>query len=488
MNKSDDRYNSLLDVTDNNDIRESGAMYNERISNYPRSNSNIAEDFEALSNMGFDESIIKKVYIFLHPETIEDAIEFMSEVNGIYQHDFYLSRSSNVNKCLICGNPKEKHISHRNRSLINAGISYAFSGDKENAGLSSKNVKRDSVEINSGIHHCSICEDDIPDNEIINIKLKCGHICCSSCWYEYLKVEIESAKVSSIHCFTAKCPVVLTEDFILNRISNDEQLKEKYELFKKKADILNSSNKKFCPEPNCDSYLEKGADKYVKCKNGHKYCYVCLKQWHGETKCDEELDKDFQVWRKGKVIKQCPNCKFYTEKNKGCNHMTCVECKFQWCWLCEQKYDPGHFERGACRGMQFVQRDFVRAGVASLCDCCICEENIPFLDDCMIRSPALFCFGRGCFLNFSYLFMLVYFFSVMIIAVACYMGITEESHFNPCVKGLMNVVCFLIASMIWICFQLQVTCLTFVYSVFTLFYPKGHPIAGVLYMMENPDL
>ena len=33
---------------------------------------------------------------------------------------------------------------------------------------------------------------------------------------------------------------------------------------------------------------------------------------------------------KGKRVKRCPRCKIYTEKNGGCNHMTCISCKYQW--------------------------------------------------------------------------------------------------------------------------------------------------------------
>ena len=33
--------------------------------------------------------------------------------------------------------------------------------------------------------------------------------------------------------------------------------------------------------------------------------------------------------------------------------MTCVECKFQWCWLCQKEYKYGHYDSGSCRGLQF---------------------------------------------------------------------------------------------------------------------------------------
>ena len=82
---------------------------------------------------------------------------------------------------------------------------------------------------------------------------------------------------------------------ILSQIKNDSFLTDKYKIFKQRAEIFLSKDKKFCPEPDCNSYLQESANKYVQCESGHKYCYVCLKPWHGSEPCDEELDKDFQI-------------------------------------------------------------------------------------------------------------------------------------------------------------------------------------------------
>ena len=46
------------------------------------------------------------------------------------------------------------------------------------------------------------------------------------------------------------------------------------------------------------------------------------------------------------------------EKNEGCNHMTCVNCKYQWCWLCEGEYKYGHYDSGKCQGQQFAKADY----------------------------------------------------------------------------------------------------------------------------------
>ena len=80
-----------------------------------------------------------------------------------------------------------------------------------------------------------------------------------------------------------------------------------------------------------------------------------FENWHVKEKCEKKEEEDFKIWKKDKIINQCPNCKMWTEKNEGCNHMTCVECKFQWCWLCGGKYESNHYTKGKRNGLQFYK-------------------------------------------------------------------------------------------------------------------------------------
>jgi len=72
----------------------------------------IKADISLLKEMGYDKKLINKVYIIMSPPNIEEAINIMTPINGIYQHDFYenIYQSKNKNLCFICNQPRNCHI------------------------------------------------------------------------------------------------------------------------------------------------------------------------------------------------------------------------------------------------------------------------------------------------------------------------------------------------------------------------------------------
>ena len=216
--------------------------------------------------------------------------------------------------------------------------------------------------------------DTIESNDISKVTIPCKHFFCVDCWKEYLKEKINNANVYKLSCMDHECNFILEPKFIKKILDNDNDLLEKYDRFLSRQNLMNSNKKiKFCPFPDCDGYAEKKFSKYVKCNKGHEFCFECLAPPHGMKGCAKIIDKGFEEWKAHTLVKRCPNCKFWTEKNEGCNHMTCSQCKFQWCWVCEKECVAGHYEFGPCKGLHFerVNNDEdAKRLMRDNCDCC----------------------------------------------------------------------------------------------------------------------
>jgi hypothetical protein len=231
--------------------------------------------------------------------------------------------------------------------------------------------------------------------------------------------------------------------------------------------ILNDKNKKQCPSPNCESFLQKSNfTNYVKCENGHQFCFECLKPPHGKSKCEEMLEKDFIKWKKHKRVKRCPRCKIFTEKNEGCNHMTCVSCKYQWCWLCEGVYSYGHYDSGACQGHQFTRADNLKQARGRVCcitlhkifPCFYRRVNHPIADfeNMCLRYLSIFVFWIFGFFLFAGFSMFEYSHSKLELG-------SVESFYYCC--G------FFIALGLFVCFQIIFTCLITPFILIALVHP-----------------
>ena len=353
-------------------------------SSKPKFTGDNVEEKQMLYEMGFKSQLINTIFNNIHPVDLQEALDYLNKNDkGKFTHS-YIENDRFV--CTICN---QGRYAHENTAVfldnINTGTNTGtntgnnnnsialniisnnnntttrtnnrLSSDRynrlENSYLSSKNKNNYDYSY-SKPKECGICGDKIEYSDSYKIKINCGHYFCVDCWENYLQEKINNANVAKISCMQHGCSVLLTKDFIKRILNNDDVLIKKYEKFLEKQNLLMSNkNVKFCPIPDCDGYAEKKNDKYVKCNFGHDFCFECLKQPHGKKKCDEIIDEDFEEWKKHKIVKRCPNCKMWTEKNEGCNHMTCVECKFQWCWLCQKKYAYGHYNTGSCKGLQF---------------------------------------------------------------------------------------------------------------------------------------
>ena len=356
-----------------------------------------------LQEFGYDKIYSRRVLYYFHPEDIEDALNYMAIENGIIQHRFIPERNAINNICHICGENRNIHLNELNNSIdsesekikneeknknseVESGMFVGeevdiekifnsecrsekirnefLSGEAFDINLNNKKVKNKSfvnthivnLNLDGEIKECEICNELFTVNE--NNRLEnCGHAFCFGCWYDYLSVMIKENKLSSIKCLNYDCKEKLSDDFTINLLHSNKSLIKKYKKYKLELEIMNDPNKKLCPYPNCDSYLELKniRNKDVACKNNHTYCFECLKKPHGNLPCGGNMDNSIIEYAMNNFVKKCPQCSIITEKNNGCNHITCTKCGYQWCWLCNQAYNIDHFNKGKCKGFQFFK-------------------------------------------------------------------------------------------------------------------------------------
>ena len=398
---------SLQSIDNNNNINISMNHSNDSI---------IRPIIKQLIDFGFNPVYSRRIFFYYHPQNVEDALDYLSLENGIIQHNFVQDRINNENiTCYLCGESKDIHLNSNINNSINTNInidkSNTFVNDnnsenKENDEndkniINASNIedKKDNFENNNekvvdkilensienksnenkinfnsnnsfGFNlndtfellkkkkmriECKACLEMFCRNDKNTLK-SCKHSFCNDCWYNYLSIKIQENKLASIKCLDYECQEKPDDIFIFNILYSNPKLIEKYKKFKIQLEIINDPNKKLCPFPNCDSYLElkNEKDKYVKCLNNHEFCYICLNKPHGNMPCIN-MSTSLVEYEKKNFVKKCPKCSIITEKFEGCNHITCSKCNHQWCWLCNGDYDPEHYYQGKCKGFQFFR-------------------------------------------------------------------------------------------------------------------------------------
>ena len=220
--------------------------------------------------------------------------------------------------------------------------------------ISDKESSNKSSSIN--INKCLICAEKLSDNEKEDNSLSCSHLICNSCYFLYLKEKINNNHIDKITCCQKDCKTILYNEFIRKKIQQDKELFDKYEKLKKRRQIMLNHNIQLCPIADCDSYAKK-IDKniFVKCiDNNHEFCFNCLKGWHIGKECDTKIEnKSLDEYIKVNDIRRCPKCKIAVQKNEGCNHIICSNCKCEFCWLCLSECNYDHFKSGRCVGLLY---------------------------------------------------------------------------------------------------------------------------------------
>ena len=198
---------------------------------------------------------------------------------------------------------------------------------------------------------------------------KCLHRFCEECLFLYLKniIYTQAINLDDIKCPQEKCLNCFNSDFIEMIIAREEALLEKYLKFIKRNKILRNPKIRECIRPNCEEYItKKFLTNQMKCKCGQIICFKCGYEWHGFRKCLDHSEERFFNYQRKKNLKKCPLCRINIEKNEGCNHMTCIKCKFEFCWICNEEWNKttGYCPNGCLKfpeyGLNFINLDYLQ--------------------------------------------------------------------------------------------------------------------------------
>ncbi|XP_005177707.1 potential E3 ubiquitin-protein ligase ariadne-2 [Musca domestica] len=173
--------------------------------------------------------------------------------------------------------------------------------------------------------------------------LSCGHSFCKDCWSMYFETQIFLGISTQIGCMAQMCNVRVPEDLVLTLVTR-AVMREKYQQFAFKDYVKSHPELRFCPGPNCQIIVrsrEIAAKRAVCTACGTSFCFKCGMDYHAPTDCQvirKWLTKCADDSETANYIsantKDCPKCHICIEKNGGCNHMQCFNCKYDFCWMC----------------------------------------------------------------------------------------------------------------------------------------------------------
>lgn len=186
---------------------------------------------------------------------------------------------------------------------------------------------------------------------LVNLIHKCENRqpCCKVCFARYVKDKLSAAQYP-IPCMF--CEQQLT----YNEVDSSLQtfgMKHMFEQASLQKGLLMTGEYRHCPRPNCTGGAlgVKPQDLRAMCNVCQlPFCVPCQDVDHPNQTCQEAKqhlkpeEKESETV-KANESKKCPKCQTFISKNKGCDHVRCVKCGYNFCWICMGEWFRGHHHR-----------------------------------------------------------------------------------------------------------------------------------------------
>ena len=226
--------------------------------------------------------------------------------------------------------------------LDKVGISEELCHDKQ--GLHQSPTNKRTV--------CNICATSRLGKQMC--ALPCNHYFCKECWKNHIQTCLDNGNVF-IKCMEpgCNCPILLTDVSLICGTKTALKMQERITALS----IQTSKAVKRCINPKCNLSIDSSQIGYcnvAKCKCGARICYLCGKEAHAPLDCQYfdtwlgKLKTGIEELAVLKNTKACPQCKSRIEKNGGCVHMTCSNCKYEFCWNCGHEWKTHFGDPYAC--------------------------------------------------------------------------------------------------------------------------------------------
>jgi len=179
---------------------------------------------------------------------------------------------------------------------------------------------------------CSVCyNQNVPGYD-----LPCEHANCVDCMIKLLKVALNDSSLLPLRC----CELPIDMNISKTCLSPEDSEK----LLSRLVEI-EATKKMYCPQCTAFINLDFVDDSeacVLECSCGASLCTSCHSLHHPSMSCEENkaiLDKssnDSLVLDMATEEKwqRCPGCSILVELVSGCNHITCSNCKSEFCYRC----------------------------------------------------------------------------------------------------------------------------------------------------------
>jgi len=207
-------------------------------------------------------------------------------------------------------------------------------------------------EIEEKEYNCPICCTEYQIEQMYTMD-KCYHRFCFDCLGQFVLIKVKEGQTHTLKCPDPDCKEFMSPNEVKHVV--DAETYAKYEEFALASALNSMPDIRWCPKPNCkNAMIGEEQNPMMICSNPQcrfTFCFNCKEEWHADATCEQfqewrhensEADAKYDEWVKANA-KKCPKCQAPIEKNGGCNHMTCKNCQYEFCWLCSGQYASNHF-------------------------------------------------------------------------------------------------------------------------------------------------